>query len=462
MFNEEDLDKVFKAYDIRGLIQDGLNDDFYFALGKAFVTYLNAKKIVVGYDIRPESKRFSEKFIEGVLAMGVEVVAIGEVATEMMYFAVGNDKDVDGGATITASHNPAGWNGCKMVGKGVVPLSGDEGLPQIKQLMLENKFVDTAQRGKSQEIDIWPAFKNHILKVFEGIEVKPLNLVVDAGNGIGGVVFDYVFSDLPFKVERMYFEPDGDFPNHVPDPLKEENVVEIKQMMKTGKYDLGVAIDGDADRAFFIDKQGRKPNGVYVGAMFARYFAKREENARFIQDPRLTWPFSREVAKFGGKPIEVKAGHSFFKHHMKLEDAIFGAEMSAHFYYRDFFYADSGMMTTATMLRLIFDGINFEAENDYFFTNYPNPGEVNFVVDDVSATIERIAKEFSDARIKHIDGVSVEYDDWRFNLRGSNTQPLIRLNVEGINREIVVEKYRMLEKLIGGQRDNIPEWEELV
>lgn len=461
MIIKENLDKVFKAYDIRGLMEDGLDEEFYFVLGQAFVTYLGAKKIVVGYDIRPESRLFSESFIEGAVSLGCDVVAIGEIATEMMYFAVGSDAEVDGGATITASHNPAGWNGCKMVGKGVKPLSGDEGLPEVKQLMLENNFEKSEDAGSEEQIDIWPSFKQHILRVFDGVEPKPLKLLVDAGNGIGGVVFDYVFSDLSFEVEKMYFEPDGNFPNHVPDPLKEENVVEIKKGMKTGKYDLGIAIDGDADRAFFIDSKGRKPNGVYVGAMFARYFAKHEKDAKFIQDPRLTWPFSKEVEKYGGTPFEVKAGHSFFKHYMKKEDAVFGAEMSAHFYYRDFFYADSGMMTIATMLRLIFDGVDFEEENTYFFGTYPTPGEVNFQVGSVADTIEKAEQHYSDGNIKHIDGVSIEYDNWRFNLRGSNTQPLIRLNVEAENRETVVEKYRELEKLIGGERDNVPEWEEL-
>jgi len=455
-FSNSQLDQVFLAYDIRGQVPDQLNEEFYEQLGKAFVTFLNAKKIAVGYDIRPDSKVFTSAFIKGATSLGCDCINVGEISTEMIYFITGARVELDGGAVITASHNPAGWNGCKMVGHGASPISEEYGLKEIKELMLADKFQQSSTIGKISEENIYPAFKEKILSFIGAIKIKPLKIVVDAGNGIGGKIFDYVFGQLPLDVIKMYFEPDGMFPNHVPDPLKEENVAEIKERTVEEKADIGIAIDGDADRVFFIDNKGRNPSGVYTGALFARYFLKSNPGEKIIHCVRVAFAMRKEAEKAGGIPIMNRVGHSPFKKRMKEEKAIFAAEMSSHFYYRDFYNADSGMITIALMLKMLSQGLDFDKEMDYMYETYPDSGEVNYVVDDVQGTIEKVEAAYKDGKIIKIDGVSVEYDDWRFNLRPSNTQPLIRLNVEGKTEDVIVENFRKIEKIIGGKRDNLP------
>ncbi|MCA9382892.1 phosphomannomutase/phosphoglucomutase [Candidatus Dojkabacteria bacterium] len=460
-FTNEVLESLFHAYDIRGQEQDGLGEEFYEQLGMAFVTFLDAQKIILGYDIRPESQIYHQAFIKGATSLGCDVLNIGEIATEMMYYASGKYEEYDGAATVTASHNPAGWNGCKMVRSGAKAISKDSGLVDIKEIMLNQSYRESTGQGSVSELDIYPEYKARILEYFEGVELKPLKLIVDAGNGIGGKLWDYIFDDVPFEVEKMYFEPDGSFPNHVPDPLKEENVAEIREKCLNQDIDLGIAIDGDGDRVFFIDDEGRNPSGVYTGSIIARYLLKTNPGRIIIHDPRVTWPVEKEVIKAGGKPFAIKAGHSFFKESMYKEKGLFGIEMSSHFYYSDMYNADIGMSTIAIVLKMILEGIDFKKELDYFYENYPMSGEVNYQVESVPATLEKVEKEFNDAKISHIDGLSVEYEDWRFNLRGSNTQPLIRLNLEAKDKSTIIEKFKLIEELIGGTRDNVPPMPEL-
>lgn len=459
-FTQEQLDAVFHAYDIRGQYPDNLNDEFYEYLAKAYITYLKAKKIAVGYDIRPESVQFAEAFIKGAVSMNCDIVKVGEIATEMMYFKVGSDSSLDGGAVITASHNPAGWNGCKLVGKSASPLSSDKGLKEVKEIMLIGSYSNDGGQGSISEEDIYPEFKQKILSFLDETEIKPMKVVIDAGNGVGGKIYDYVFGDLPLEITRMYFEPDGTFPNHTPDPIKEENVKDIKAKIKELNPDLGIAIDGDADRVFFLDKTGRRPSGIYMGSIFTKYFLNIEPKFKIIQDPRITWPIKKEVEKLGGESVVVKAGHSFFKKYMKEMDAVFAAEYSSHFYYKDFYFADSGMVTIALMLKMLSEGMDLVKELDYLYTTYPNSGEVNYKVN-VAETIKKVEEVFVGGKVEHIDGLSIEYPEWRFNLRGSNTQPLIRLNVEANDKNILIEKFHDLERVIAAERDNIPELEEL-
>jgi len=462
--SSKNYDNFFHAYDIRGLVSEGLDDDFFYRLGKAFVYFLKAKKVCVGRDIRVESQKFEEAFIKGAREMGVEITDIGQVATEMIYYAVGSDLSFDGGAVITASHNPAGWNGCKMVGKQASAISETSGLMEIKKLMDDdlNEDRDIA-KGLYSQIDIYNEFKNKILSVLKGIDIRPIRVVVDAGNGIGGIMFEKVFSNLGLDVIPMYFEADGNFPNHTPDPLKEENVVEIKKKVIEEKADLGIAIDGDGDRVFFIDNKGRNPCGVYTGALFCKYLLKDNPSGIVIQDPRVVWPIRDTVEKEGGRTIISKAGHSFFKQSMKENKALYGAEMSSHFFYRDFFGADSGMMTIAYMLKFLSLGLDFTAEMNFFYINYPISGEINFEVNDNQTVLGRVSKYYSDqgGQLETIDGISFSFSDWRFNLRQSNTQPLIRLNMEGRSEKVLVDNFLKLKELIGDKIVSLPSLKSL-
>jgi len=312
-----------------------------------------------------------------------------------------------------------------------------------------------------------PAYKEKVLSFITTDKRRPLKIVVDAGNGIGGNVFDYVFGDLAnsgLGIDRMYFNPDGTYPNHVPNPMEEENVEEIKKRVVEKGADFGIAIDGDADRAFFIDNKGRRPDGVYVGVLLAKSILSNDPgNKKIIHDPRITWPFVKETQKLGAKVHQSMAGHSFFKAAMAEKQASFGAEASAHFYYRDFYNCDSGMVTIAQMLNMYFDGFELTQAVDYLFENYPNSGEVNYRVENAIGLINQIEEFYKNqgAKIEKIDGLSVEFEEWRFNLRTSNTQPLLRINLEAKTKNLVIEKFLEVENMIGAVRDNIPALEEL-
>lgn len=457
---KEILDKIFKAYDIRGLYPEQLSNELFYNLGRAYATKYKPGIVVVGHDIRPESAELKENLINGLLDSGSDVVDLGEIATEMIYFAVGEFKSVyDGGLVVTASHNPAGWNGCKMIDKNVMAIGAGTGGSELKELMLSANYANPNRRGELSYRDIYPEFKEKIRSFIRTAQRRDLKIVVDAGNGIGGKVFDYVFGDIPeLSITRMYFEPDGTYPNHIPNPIEEENVFEIKRKVVELNADLGIAIDGDADRAMFIDKQGRRPDGVYTGVLFAKHLLKGTKGESIIHDPRITWPFVKESENYNARAIESLAGHSFFKKAMSENKSVFGAEMSAHYFYRSFYNADSGMATIATMLDMMFGGIDLSNELDYLYSTYPNSGEVNYEVANPAEVFETFENHFTPlgGKISKFDGISVEFSDWRFNLRGSNTQPLIRLNVEGISQDLVKDKFLELENIIGAPRQNTP------
>lgn len=457
IINSQILEKVFHAYDIRGLTPEQLDSNFFYELGKAFVTFLNAKNIAVGYDIRPESKVYSESFISGVLELGCNVVSLGQVATEMIYFAAGSNLELDGAITVTASHNPSGWSGAKMVGKGSKPLSGNWGLKEIKEhIQTQNYQVSSKIKGKLTIKNIFPEFKKKVLEFLGDTKIKPMNIVVDAGNGIGGIMFDYVFGGLGLKITPMYFEPDGEFPNHIPDPLKTENVKDIIAKVLETKADLGIAIDGDADRVFFIDKNGRNPLGIFTGAILGKYFAKKFKGAKIVHDPRVVWPIVRSVTPLGAIPLINQAGHSLFKERMKAEDAVLGTELSSHFFYRDFYYADSGMITIALFLKFFSEGLDFEQELDKLYSTYFLSGEVNYKVESPVKSIEKVKNDYKNMEINEIDGISIEFSDWRFNLRKSNTEPLLRLNVEASSVKALKKGFYEIESKINGVRQNLP------
>ncbi len=463
------LNSVFKAYDIRGKTPEELTPEFFYNLGKAYVTRFKSTSVAVGHDIRPESFTFKQSLISGLLEMGCDVIDLGEIATEMLYFAVGEYSALyDGGLVVTASHNPQGWNGCKIVAKGSTPVGKDTGLEDLKEIMLTGDYKPISKiSGSLSDFYIYPEFKQKILSFIKTNKrpSKPLKIIVDAGNGIGGRIFDYVFGDLEgIETKRMYFVPNGLFPNHVPDPMKEENVTELKKAVFEEKADLGISIDGDADRVFFLDKKGRKPDGVYTGVLLAKHLLQYSDNKKIIHDPRITWPFIKEAGNLGAETHQSIAGHAYFKKKMAETGALFGAEASSHFFYRDFYNCDSAMISIALMLGMYFEGFELTQAVDFLFERYPNSGEVNYTVDDAQEMLDKLESHYSGlgAEIEHIDGVSINFEDWRFNLRMSNTQPLIRLNLEAINRDLVIEKFREVEGLIGAERENSPVLPELV
>lgn len=466
VMTKESLDTVFRAYDIRGKTPGELDEDFFYNLGKAYTTRFKPASVVVGHDIRPQSFTFKQSLIKGLLESGCDVIDVGEIATEMLYYIVGAHPSVyDGGLVVTASHNPIGWSGCKLVSKQSKPIGKDTGLLDLKEIMLNQDYRKVSDNfGDLTDIYIYKPFKDKVRSFIQTEKRRPLKVVVDAGNGIGGRVFDYLFGDLGLDVKQMYFVPNGFFPNHVPDPMKEENVTDLKQRVLEENADLGIAIDGDADRVFFIDKKGRRPDGVYMGVLLAKYLLKNNENKKIIHDPRITWPFQKEAKKLGAETFQSTAGHSYFKQKMFEKQALFGAEASSHFYYKDFYNCDSGMITIALMLQMYFEGFDLTKSMDSLFDKYPNSGEVNYRVEDPNKLLEEIKNHYQNlgAKIDRIDGVSVEFEDWRCNLRKSNTQPLVRLNLEADSRQTVVSRFKEVEALIGSERDNSPSLPELI
>jgi len=454
------LDSIFRAYDIRGKIGSELDNEFFTNLGRAYVTYFKPKKVVVGNDMRDSSIDYKNALIEGLLSTGCDVVDLGEIATEMMYFAVGEFGDeFDGGLIVTPSHNDSRWNGCKILSRNADIVGNDSGLLQLKEIIINNSYVSNiGVRGTLEKIDIYPAFKKKILSFLTSKNRKPLKIIFDAGNGLGGKIFDYVFGDLGLEVEKMYFEPDGSFPNHPSNPAEEENVMELKKRVVLSGADFGIATDADADRVFFIDKKGRRPDGSYTGVILARYILSKGQNKRVIHDSRITWPMEEEGKKFGADVYTCKAGRSYYKKMMEKVDAVFAAETTTHFFYKDFYNLDTGMTTIAYMLNMYLEGFDLTESMDYLYERYPSSGEVNYKIENPLELLRRLENFYStkEAKISNIDGLSVDFDDWRFNIRLSNTEDLVRLNLEAKTKEEVVKRFLEVEKIIGAVRENSP------
>ncbi len=467
MPNQETLDSVFRAYDVRGRTPQELNEEFFILLGKAYATHFLPKCVVVGHDIRPESQNYKKALVQGLLESGCNVVDLGEIATEMLYFAAGEYHDIfDGGLIVTASHNPVGWNGCKMVEKYAKPVGIQTGLLELKKIISTEQYkMISDKKGTLSDLDVYPAYRQKVLSFITSKNKPQLSIIADAGNGIGGRIYDYVFGHLDINIKRMYFVPDGAFPHHVPDPTKEENVLELETRVIQEKPDFGVSLDGDDDRLVFIDKKGRKPNGAYIGLILAKHLiqSKGISNAKILHDSRVKMLYAAEAQKLGFSIVECAAGHSNFKAKMALEQAIFGAETSAHFYYQHFYNCDSGMITLALLINLFNEGMDLTKELDYLYDTYPNSGEVNYTVKDPLALFEKVKTHYAARalRIYELDGISIEFDTHRINLRSSNTEPVLRLNVEATNKLILIEKFKEVEALISAPRLNTPSLAEL-
>jgi len=427
----------FKAYDIRGKLGDELNDDIAYRIGRAYAQHLKAKRVVVGGDVRLTSGTLKQALANGLMDGGADVIDIGMVGTEEIYFAAFH-MDVDGGIEVTASHNPMDYNGMKLVARGAVPISGDTGLKAIQTLAEANQFAPATQRGTLTRSSILRPFVDHLLTYIEPKAIKPLKLVVNAGNGAAGHVIDEIEArfqqlDIPVTFIKVHHQADGTFPNGIPNPLLPENRAATTDAVKAHKADMGIAWDGDFDRCFLFDEHGEFIEGYYIVGLLAAAFLAKHPGEKIIHDPRLTWNTVDVVKQSGGVSIQSKTGHAFIKERMRLENAIYGGEMSAHHYFRDFAYCDSGMIPWLLVTELLSrSGKHLSQLVGERIKAYPCSGEINYRVSDVKRTIERTLDHYlpQNPVVDRTDGVSVEFADWRFNLRGSNTEPLLRLNVE--------------------------------
>jgi phosphomannomutase len=436
----------FKAYDVRGQVPDELNPAVAYRIGRAFAEELGARKVAVGRDVRPTSEGLSEALVAGLGDGGAEVLDIGESGTEMVYFAT-FQHGLDGGIMVTASHNPSDYNGLKFVGEGARPISSETGLAAIRQ-RAEKLEAPAGFSPRARSMDVGPDYVNHLLSYLDGEPMAPLRIVTDPGNGGAGPVIDALEPNLPFEFTKVRHQPDGSFPQGIPNPLLPENRAVTTEAVRQHGADLGVAWDGDFDRCFLFDETGAFVEGYYLVGLLARAFLRKQPGERVVHDPRLTWNTIEEVRAGGGEPVQSKTGHAFMKETMRRVDAVYGGEMSGHHYFRDFAYCDSGMIPWLLVAELMSrSGKSLGQMVAEQQRAYPCSGEINFEVGDPVAAMEAVVGdgELGSGRIDRTDGVSVEFTDWRFNLRPSNTEPLLRLNVE--TREDPELLTRMVERI---------------
>lgn len=423
----------FKAYDIRGQIPVQLNADIAYRIGNATGEFLGGSgRIVVGRDMRASSQEISDAVTKGLTEAGMDVLDIGLCGTEMVYFATA-DLSADGGIMITASHNPADYNGMKLVREQARPISADSGLKDIQKLAEGDQRATAKKQGERSEVDIFDRYVQHMLSYVVVAGLKPLKLVVNAGNGCAGIAMDGLESHLPFELIKIHHEPDGTFPNGVPNPLLIENRAPTIDAIRAHGADMGIAWDGDFDRCFLFDETGEFIEGYYIVGLLAESLLGKSPGGKVVHDPRLTWNTLEIVADAGGTAVQSKSGHSFIKEKMRDVDAIYGGEMSAHHYFRNFSYADSGMIPWLLVAELISQsGKPLSHLVNERITRFPASGEINRAVDDAQATLQMLHDKFSSVAnaVDDVDGYSFEFDDWRFNIRMSNTEPVIRLNVE--------------------------------
>ena len=446
----------FKAYDVRGKIGTELTEEIIYRIGRAFAQHLNAKRIVVGADIRLTSESFKKALSKGIMDNGTDVIDIGMTGTEEIYFSAFH-LDVDGGIEVTASHNPINYNGMKFVGHNAKPISGDTGLKEIQQIAENQDFSKVTSQGNLSYKSILDDYIEHILGYINLSQIKPLKLVVNAGNGAVGHIIDAIetkFKELnvPITFIKIYHEPDGNFPNGIPNPLLPENRQVTSNAVISNGAAMGIAWDGDFDRCFLFNEEGTFIEGYYIVGLLAEAFLKKYPNEKIIHDPRLTWNTIDIVKSAGGTPIQSKTGHAFIKERMRSENAIYGGEMSAHHYFRDFAYCDSGIIPWLIVAELISQsGKSLSKLVKTRVDKYPCSGEKNYKVKNATESINRIREKFEPLAIKldNEDGLSLEFPNWRFNLRSSNTEPLLRLNLETRANSSAVSQYvKELETII--------------
>ncbi len=436
---------MFKAYDVRGLYPGELDEAGAEAIGRAYVEEFEPRRIAVGRDMRLSSPAMQEALMRGAAAAGAHVLDLGLVGTEMVYFAVGS-LGLEGGAMVTASHNPKEYTGMKLVRRGALPVGGESGLLDVRDRAVSlpggSPLAGRGRPGQVEAHDIWPAYVERVLSFVDVSAIEPLRVVIDAANGMAGTMLPRVLERLPVETVRCYFEPDGSFPNHEPNPLLPENREFIVRKTLEEGADLGVAFDGDADRCFFVDDEGEFVPGDFATALFAASVLAKEPGAKIIYDVRASRAVPDAIERAGGVPLVNRVGHAFIKARMRKEEASFAGEVSGHYYFRDFSQADSGVVPFLLMLELIskrgrrLSEILAPLRARYFIT-----GELNTPVPDVALKLQELKERYADeGRVSHLDGISVDFDDWHFNVRPSNTEPLLRLNLEATSEELMERK----------------------
>ena len=431
----------FKAYDVRGRMPDELNEDVSHRIGRAYAEFLKPKKVIVGHDMRLSSRALTDALIAGLIQGGVDVYDIGLCGTEEVYFATFHQK-MDGGIMVTASHNPSDYNGMKFVREESKPISADTGLEEIRQLAEVNEYKVVNRLGQVASLDVKEDYVQHLLGYVDVPSLKPLKVVVNAGNGCAGPTIDLLEKHLPFEFVKQFHEPDGTFPNGIPNPLLMDNRQATADAVLNNRADVGIAWDGDFDRCFFFDEKARFIEGYYIVGLLAESLLKTAPGGKIVHDPRLVWNTVDIVERAGGIPVQCKSGHAFIKEMMRDVDAIYGGEMSAHHYFKDFSYCDSGMIPWLLVLQLMSKtGMSLSSLVDECISKYPASGEINRTLEDADQSIERVFDNYkkSALSIDETDGYSFEFTDWRFNLRKSNTEPLVRLNVESRGDQVLMQ-----------------------
>ena len=435
--------EIFKAYDIRGVYPGQIDKDIAYAIGQGYVSVIKpTKPVVIGYDVRLHSEELKDAMVQGLTNAGVDVVDIGLISTEMIYFATGN-YGYGGGIQVTASHNPAEWHGAKMVKAGAEPISSESGLQEIRDFVATGEKISSEKRGTVTKKDILNDFCNYALTWIDAAKIKPLSLVYNANFGFEGEVLKKVveIGKLPLTLIPLNAEPDGNFPKGRPDPFVPENRTETTELIKKEKPDLGVAWDADADRVFFFTEDGRFVDSYFANTLLIKYMLEKNPSSKIVYDPRYTWALVDTAKNAGGTSIIGRVGHSFIKALMRQENAVFSGESSGHTYYRDFWFADSGMIPLLQILEILskedksLSELLSDVQSKYFIT-----GEINFTTEKAKEIMAKAEEKYADSEISHLDGVSCEYSDWRFNLRSSNTEPLLRLNLEAKSAELLEQK----------------------
>ena len=438
---------IFKAYDIRGLYPSELNEDTAHRIGQAFATLIGKSPLVLSRDMRPSSGPLAEAVTKGITETGLSVVDVGLLSTPANYFAIAH-YDYPGGLQVTASHNPPQYNGFKLSREKAIPLSYETGIGEIERRVTENDLGEARGGGSVSLRNVEDDYTRFMLTFAD--DIRPMTVVLDAGNGMAGKMWVPVLEQLPVTLVPLYIELDGTFPNHEANPLKEENLRDVCAKVKEVGAQLGVAADGDADRCVFIDERGEPVRSDLIATLIALEVLQKEPGATIIYDPRSSWAFREEVERAGGKATVERVGHAYMKAALRNRGAAFGGELSGHYYFRDFFCADNGLLALIKMLNLLSREAKPLSELIKPINRYYHTGEINFEVEDKDAVIEAAAQKYSDGRVSWVDGVTVEYDDWWFNLRKSNTEPLVRLNLEAHSPEVMKAKESELESFLEG------------
>ena len=439
---------IFKAYDIRGIYPEQLNEDVAYAIGRAFVTFLKVDTVIVGRDMRLSGPSIFENVTRGLTDQGADVIDIGMVSTDQYYYACANLGHA--GMMVTASHNPKEYNGFKMVKEMPQLLSGDRGIQDLRRIVETDAYAPATRKGTITRQDLSAEFVDYVLSLVDVEALKPLKVIADTGNGMVGPMLQRVYRRLPIEFSGMYLEPDGSLPNHGLDPLQPENRAELQARVAAEGADIGFAFDGDGDRFFTIDDRGEFVPGDFLTALMGQYYLEKYPGSKIVYDVRASWAVPDLITAAGGTPLMERVGHAFIKRQMAAEDAVFGGEVTGHYYFKDFYFADSGIVPSLIVMEMLSKkGVKLsqllaELEAKYFIS-----GEINTRISgDPKAKMQELAQTFSDGKVEWLDGVSVTYEDWHFNVRPSNTEPLLRLNLEAISKPLMEEKRDLLLAII--------------